>query len=177
MRAQFNAWVEKRREKAWTNFTRDLRHRRHKCLTRNSVTYSVLVMRVYVQFKLLSASARCLNEERGENPGQETAQAIVQSDATRSRWRGIAWHVMTNATNTSSPLSHGTWKAYPRILLSCCVFTFCSHAYFLANKAGIYVYRRLPFNFSALQLSRLVQLSYTSARMSASLSSDPISLV
>ena len=38
-RAQFNAGVEKRREKAWTNFTRDPRHRRHKCLTRNSVTY------------------------------------------------------------------------------------------------------------------------------------------
>ena len=43
-RAQFNARVEKRREKAWTNFTRDPRHRRHKCLTRNSVTYSVLAM-------------------------------------------------------------------------------------------------------------------------------------
>ena len=51
-------------------------------------------------------SARCLDEERGENPGQETAQAIVQSYETRPRWRGIAWHVMTNATNTSCPLSH-----------------------------------------------------------------------
>ena len=50
-RAQFNAGVEKRREKAWTNFTRDPRHRRHKCLTRNSVTYSVLAMRVYVQLE------------------------------------------------------------------------------------------------------------------------------
>ena len=53
-RAQFNAGVEKRKEKAWTNFTRDPRHRRHKCLTRNSVTYSVLAMRVYVQLETSS---------------------------------------------------------------------------------------------------------------------------
>ena len=45
-----------------------------------------------------------------------------------------------------------------------CLHT-CSHAYFLANKASIYVKRRF---ISALQLSRLVQLSYTSARMSIS---------
>ena len=42
----------------WTNFTRDPRHRRHKCLTRNSVTYSVLVCTC--SWKLLaSASVRC----------------------------------------------------------------------------------------------------------------------
>ena len=57
-RAQFNAGVEKRREKAWTNFTRDPRHRRHKCLTRNSVTYSVLAMRVYVYVQLETSSQR-----------------------------------------------------------------------------------------------------------------------
>ena len=60
------------------------------------MTYSVLAMRVYVQLETSSQrTARCLDEERGENPGQETAQAIVQSYGTRSRWRGIAWHVMT----------------------------------------------------------------------------------
>ena len=59
-------------EKARTNFTRDPRHRRHKCLTRNSVTYSVLAMPMRaVSWKLLASvfSARDMDEERGENPG------------------------------------------------------------------------------------------------------------
>ena len=65
-RAQFNAGVEKR---AWTNFTRDPRHRRHKCLTRNSVTYSVLAMRVYVQLETTSQRISSLSgrRERGES--------------------------------------------------------------------------------------------------------------
>ena len=78
-RAQFNAGVEKRREgsstcssgaeKAWTNFTRDPRHRRHKCLTRTSVTYSVLAMRVYVQLETSSQRISSLSgrRERGES--------------------------------------------------------------------------------------------------------------
>ena len=128
-------------EKAGTNFTRDPRHRRHKCLTRNSVTYSVLCVCTCSWKLLASASARCLDEERGENPGQETAQAIVQSYETRSRWRGIAWHVMTNATNTSCPLSHDTWKACPRILLAFCKLL-CLHILFsclLPGKQGWYI--------------------------------------
>ena len=68
-RAQFNAGVEKRREKTWTNFTRDPRHRRHKCLTRNSVTYSVLAMRVYVKLETTSQRISSLSgrRERGES--------------------------------------------------------------------------------------------------------------
>ena len=67
-RAQFNAGVEKRREKAWT-FTRDPRHRRHKCLTLTSVTYSVLAMRVYVQLETSSQRISSLSgrRERGES--------------------------------------------------------------------------------------------------------------
>ena len=38
-------------------------------------------------------STRDLEKERGENPGQETAQALVQSYKTI--WHGMAWHVMT----------------------------------------------------------------------------------
>ena len=94
--AQFNAGVEKRREKAWTNFTRDLRHRRHKCLTCNSVTNSVLAMRVYMQLETSSQRISSLSgrRERAESrAGNSTG--TVQSYGTRSRWRGIAWHVMT----------------------------------------------------------------------------------
>ena len=66
---QFNAGVERRREKAWTNFTRDPRHRRQKCLTRNSVTYSVLALRVYVQLETTSLCISWLSgrRERGES--------------------------------------------------------------------------------------------------------------
>ena len=82
-RAQFNAGVEKRREKAWTNFTRDPRHRRHKCLTRNSVTYSVLAMRVYVQLETSSQRISSLSgrRERGESrTGNSTGNSAELRD-------------------------------------------------------------------------------------------------
>ena len=75
--------LEPELEKAWTNFTRDPRHRRHKCLTRNSVTYSVLAMRVYVQLETSSQRISSLSgrRERGESrAGNSTGNSAELRD-------------------------------------------------------------------------------------------------